>query len=903
MYKLAGHFANHREVEPRFLRWQRALMWSLLVLATIALVPIATRDMPVPMWVGMVILALALMLQSPVQEQPPEDSESDESEPEVAEQVAAETPGALPPVFAELTVSASDLLAAPTIRAPSPPTSTGAIRADRLLREITSALDVDRLYGHQRAALAEFDAGRSVLLCTPPGSGRKLFCDALVLYTLLADAERVLYLCPDSERAAQAEARFQARAEATHWKWNILAVNLTDRAGQLDPSKAQPALVFADPEIVHRTLCGHSERWQTFLSGLGAVIIPDIDRYSGPPAAHLTHIFRRLSRVARRARATEGDLAPRHRAAAATVGEPGEQIRFVTTADPGYRNLARFAERVTGRTATTIGPDRDGAPREPIDCRIVSPDFASSDEHPAKLLADAARRTGYVVDLVGYEDTFTAAEMSSPDPRPGGGEHAAKESPDLVIARLSPATYASLPDMTAHVGRGQGDRSSRRTSVLWQPDRAPLAEHLARERPEVDHPDLRRGRELVVAPDSPMVQRQHLVCTLAETEIDLEELIRSFSRKILAGELAAMRERGHLIEKRDRTLDIDAGAVTPVCTLALASAEDVHAAVDLHTTSDAWQLCERSTGQVIAHLEAERARTAAYPNRILVSRGRRFAVLAQRDQDQLAHRRILAESSDPAMLSTPIRTLVIELIERRKSEASNSAESESRPGETDSPAGAAPGDADDRRQGAIRSLGRAPFLLQHREVAITETVSGVRRFDLRGEVLDATLYEQPITCRYETAATILGFPASDALPGEISLNTLHTVAHGFRQALGAFLCWREEDLDIAPLARTDAPAGERSEAEPAGRSQRRWGTPSIAFVDLHPGAAGFAAAIDLDILRHLATWTLALIRGCPDSCKSGCPRCLHITSCRAPASFYQQTDKAGAEKLLTALLP
>ncbi|MEM9493841.1 MAG: hypothetical protein AAGC55_32135, partial [Myxococcota bacterium] len=360
LFKLAGHFSDYREIEPRFSRWHRGLTATMISLTAVAMLPAAAGYLPVPMWVGATILFGSFIQLGPLRRRPDKSdttdkpAKSDRPGPQDGAQPSSDSAApqlarrSRKPAFAERAEIAAHLLAAPGTATPVAAADTGSagrsaspVRNARLLGDITQALEVDRLYGHQRVALDAFAGGASVVLATPPGSGRKLLCDALVLYTLLAEAERVLYLCRDAARVGAAQQRFDVRAEATHWKWNIAAVNLAAGAGASDPSKSQPALIFAHPEAVHRQLCGASARWRTFLSGLGAVVLPDVHEYSGAAAGHLAQLIRRLGRA---------------------TGRP-QAVRFAATADPGHGNLSSYAARIIGRPMTVIGADRDDAPR------------------------------------------------------------------------------------------------------------------------------------------------------------------------------------------------------------------------------------------------------------------------------------------------------------------------------------------------------------------------------------------------------------------------------------------------------------------------------------------------------------------------------------------------------------
>jgi ATP-dependent helicase YprA (DUF1998 family) len=171
-------------------------------------------------------------------------------------------------------------------------------------------------------------------------------------------------------------------------------------------------------------------------------------------------------------------------------------------------------------------------------------------------------------------------------------------------------------------------------------------------------------------------------------------------------------------------------------------------------------------------------------------------------------------------------------------------------------------------------------------VEVEEEVLGLRRHGPDGLPRDAASYADPIVCRYATRATILGLPRERF--GEVDAATLHALAHLFRETLPAFLHHAEDDLEIARVV-----------LGPGGDDEAR-----LAFVDARPGGVGFADAIDLEVLRHAAKWALALTRRCSGGCgaPAGCPRCLRITACHAPAEEQDLLDKAGAERVLAALL-
>jgi ATP-dependent helicase YprA (DUF1998 family) len=171
---------------------------------------------------------------------------------------------------------------------------------------------------------------------------------------------------------------------------------------------------------------------------------------------------------------------------------------------------------------------------------------------------------------------------------------------------------------------------------------------------------------------------------------------------------------------------------------------------------------------------------------------------------------------------------------------------------------------------------------------VREEVLGFRRFDPDGLVRDTTSYHEPIACSFAARAAVLGLPPASF--GDVDEGSLHALAHLFRTTLPAFLHHGEEDIEIAWL--------------PAFTSGGAETEPSIAFVDAHPGGAGFADAVTLDVLRACVRWSLALVRRCPAGCarRAGCLFCLQIKGCHSEPERALVLDKAGADRVLAVLV-
>lgn len=921
-YKLLGHWTSVEMVEERFVRWQRPLVLGIGALLLLALPAAGAGHLHAALWAGALIFADGLRKNLRTPPKPPEKEE----EPAETKPAAIELPSVRPMIEA-VHRSAGPLALAPSepIAGPAQISPGTELASKRVLEDMLRELGMGAgLYVHQGLACDAFAQRSNVLLTTPPQSGKRTLLDLLVFYTLLVDSETVLYLAPDEAEAARAEERFRARAEAAKWQWNIHAARIAGKSGAVDPGRAQPGLVFADPEALHRDLCGHQDDWTAYLGTLGLVVVPQLDRYHGARGAHLAHLIRRLRRAAGRA------------APALPPSPTGERLRFLATASPLFRDLGRFAERLIGRPFQVLGPEVDGAPRPDGVSYLLPARTASSDLHPAVHALGEALAAGLSAELFGYDEVLAAPDVTRANEimigrgvatrgrsfvdRSDKG-HEALADAQVVVARASAARFAALPLLVSHAGYKVGRVPKAKRAALgkgetvgagaarkdepppeappegeapadgaltdeqlaaanleqkiihfFQPDLEPFAALLVKERPDPSHPDLRHGCTLVVDPSAQHVQAAHLRAALAEAEHTEEALAADFSAALVAETLAALRSgaaESRLVERTRRTIDPATGEARKERTFRLSGSLPPDLAT--RAAGEPARVVDRHTGDVLFAVERERALAAAYPGRVFVRQKKRFAVLPPEEQDGVGSGRIACEREERAITTSKIRAIEVELLERRSGD-------DRRKDERAAPT---------RRVSAPRTLGGAPFSLRHLPVRVREETLGFRRFDPNGLVRDTTLYAEPIACSFTGRAAVLGLPAASF--SEVDAASLHALAHLFRTTLPAFLHHGEEDIEIAWLPSF----GEGDAAEP-----------SIAFVDAHPGGAGFADAITLDVLRACVRWSLALTRRCPGGCtrRAGCLFCLQIRDCHSDPDRMLLLDKPGADRVLSLLV-
>ncbi len=942
IFKLLGHWTSVEYVEARFVRWQGPLVFALAGLAALALPAALAGHFPAPLWVGAAIALDGLRRNLATRTKAPDKPEAEKKEAPPAPRPP------LRPLVEAIHAAQGPLLLPPETPGVEPARiSPGtALRAKRLLDDLSRELGAEKgLYVHQGLACDAFEARKNVLLCTPPLSGKTTTLDLLLFYALLVEAENVLWLAPSAAAARVAEQRVLARAGALRWKWNIHAANIASGAGSVDnggfarlaglrphtpvdPTHASPSLVFADPEGVHRELCGRQQEWSAFLGGLGLVILPDLEEWHGAPGAHLALLLRRLRRASTRV--------------TSRPTEEGERIRFLCTADPAFRDLGQLGERLVGRPMLVLGPEVDGAPRPPIVSYFLPPrPRTPADVHPAVRALGESLAQGFSAELFGYDDVLSRADVARANEwtlgrdvatrgRAFAGERhelsRALAEAEVVVARVRAASYGKTPILAAHVGfraatipearlaaLGAGERVGkaiappkpepkevlpdqpettqspgelqaeaiaqadleRKVLVLWQPDPDPFSALLASERPHFRHPDLELGCALVVDPLAESIQRAHLRAALVEASWSEEELFSDFSRPVVEAELArlesASAEGSRLVRAVQTVLDPETGERRDVPRISAVG--EAHPPLCFDVAAEPARLVDRHTNEILFGVERARMLSAAYPGRIFVYRGGRYVVKPASEQDGLASGRVACEREERWLVTSPIREVFVTPVERRNPELRTS---NPKRGE---------GERDERRAEPLRSLGGAPFLFERRLVEVEERSLGLRRHGPDGKPRDLTLYADPLLHRYATKAAVLVFP--EASFGPLPEGTLHALVHLFRVTLPAFVWCREEDLLVVRAARF-------------GPSE----SPAVAFVDAHPGGVGFSESVTLDVLRVACGFSLAIVDRCPAHCAApeGCPSCLQIPQCHAAPGKETVLDKRGVRELLGKML-
>jgi DEAD/DEAH box helicase domain-containing protein len=202
---------------------------------------------------------------------------------------------------------------------------------------VRSAIGVDRLYAHQRAAWDAAARGEHVVVTTGTASGKTLAFNLPVLDTLAREPKtRALYLYP-TKALAQDQFRTLSSYRVPRLRPAIYDGDTpTEQRWQIRRSSN---VILTNPDMVHVGVLPNHDRWGDVLANLRYVVVDEAHVYRGVFGSHVANVLRRLLRLAR-----------------VYGSEPQFLLASATISNPGELGLSLLGERVT-----VVGDD--AAPR------------------------------------------------------------------------------------------------------------------------------------------------------------------------------------------------------------------------------------------------------------------------------------------------------------------------------------------------------------------------------------------------------------------------------------------------------------------------------------------------------------------------------------------------------------
>lgn len=724
--------------------------------------------------------------------------------------------------------------------------------ADPAVVEAFRRQGAERPWRHQVVAADAAHSGAHVVLATGTASGKSL---AYQLPALTAVREArgprgqrgatVLYLAPTKALAQDQLARLTALD---------LDVRVSTHDGdspreQREWTRAYAEYVLTNPDMLHRSLLPGHDRWATFFRSLRYVVVDECHHYRGVFGAHVSHVLRRLRRVA----ASYG-AHPTFVLASATVAEPETAARRLTgldvvpvTADGSPRgsvSLALWQPPLTEHAGENGAPVRRAASSETAD---LLADLVSSQvrtlafvrsRHGCEQVAMSASAMLADVDpslsgrVAAYRGGYLPEERRTLERALRSGELLGLAATnalelgidvsglDAVLMSGFPGTRAALWQQVGRAGRGAQDA----LGVLIARD-DPLDTYL------VTHPEALLGKPVeatVFDPGNPYVLGPHLCAAAQEiplTTPDLD-LFGPTAAEVVDGLTAAgllrKRPRGWFWTDRRRAADL----------------------VDIRGAGGSTvQLIEGPTGRVVGTVDGARAHSTAHTGAVYVHQGETWLVSRLDLEEHVA----VMERADPAYTTTARETTDIDIVAERAHQ----------------------------RWGDCR--------LSFGDVDVThQVVSFLRRRQPGGEVLGEEPLDLPARSLRTSAVwwtvpdhvvEAAGLATAD-VPG-----SAHAAEHCSIGLLPLFAtCDRWDIGGVSTAVHPDT------------------GVLTVFVYDGHPGGAGFAER-GYHAAREWLAATLETIEAC--ECDDGCPSCVQSPKC---GNQNNPLDKTGAARLLGALL-
>lgn len=708
-----------------------------------------------------------------------------------------------------------------------------------LLQQRLAERGIDRLYRHQVEAIESVRSGAHTVISSGTASGKTLVYQVPVVEQLIEDRKATALLVFPTKALAQDQLRSLTQLRIPE----LSAATFDGDTDRRDRSwiRRHANVVLTNPDMLHVGILPNHVRWADFLLRLRFVVIDEMHVLRGIFGSHVSHVLRRLRRLAGHYRSQ-----PTFIFGSATIGNPKElaerlsglEVTSVTT------DHSAEGERLTALWNPPLDPDWPDRRKSSLtettdlfvdlvenDCHTIA--FTRSRKSTELIYRWAADRLEPPLDsaIAPYRGGYLAQDRRTIERRLFEGELRgvittnALElgidvgSLDAAVLNTFPGTIASFRQQSGRAGRT--NRSS--LAVLVGGEDA-LDQYFMTHPSELfDRPP----EPVVINPENPLLSAAHAGCAAYEKPLDVAD------REILGSNLE---EVGNLL--------VQEGSLSPRQGLLHWSRQERPAPqIDIRTSGGpAYRIVTRHNGELLGTVEQQRAFTQAHPGAVYLHLGDSYLV------KEMDHRnlRIEVERADVGYYTMPKTVKSLDILEVR-----------------------------DHKQ-----VGSLPYYWG--TVLAESSVVGFQRRRVGSrEVLSFEPLDLP-SVRFESQ----GFwytVDEELISGPVAadlLGTLHAAEHTAIAMLPV----------IAICDRWDLGGLSTNYHEHTGR-------PTVFIYEGYPGGAGISPVAYDRARGHLET-TLGALQRCP--CASGCPSCVQSPKC---GNFNDPLSKAGAAALLrTALM-
>ena len=501
------------------------------------------------------------------------------------------------------------------------------------IRKTLKDIGLERLYRHQTEAIEHLRNGSNLVVATETASGKSLIYNVAVIEEILKNHNaRALYLFP-----LKALEQDQLKNLAV-WLKGIgnrkISADIYD--GDTTPYRRKkirekmPAILFTNPDMLHRGILPYHQNWEALLENLSFVILDEVHTYRGIFGSHLNQVIRRLKRLCRLYGSS-----PRFVLLSATISNPRD-----------------FGEKLIEEKIAVVRST--GNPRAGQHFLFLNPE-ESPNFYSAKLFVDClkngfrtivftqARKVTELIHLwvsqlapglkkkiSSYRAGFMPEERRHIEKQLADGSLLGVISTSALemgidIGYLDICLLVGYPGTIINTWQrgGRVGRSGRESMVILVGKPDALDQYFMKNPADLFD---RSFEAAVLDPDNPYVIDAHLPCAAAEMPLTLKD--ETFWPSDLAGHLDKLEKEGHL----NRTAEGE-----PVW---YSAKRNPQLSVNIRSAGETYTIFERETGQAIGTIDGIRAFKECHPGAIYLHRARQYEVdrLILDKKDIVVHR-------------------------------------------------------------------------------------------------------------------------------------------------------------------------------------------------------------------------------------------------------------------------
>ncbi|UCH06310.1 MAG: DEAD/DEAH box helicase, partial [Deltaproteobacteria bacterium] len=184
--------------------------------------------------------------------------------------------------------------------APQSPQYHSTEIVSRTISDALKRLNINKLFTHQMEAIQKISEGKDILVATPTASGKSMVYNLPVIECILTGAgARALYLFPLKALEQDQLKNLNEFVELLP----SMRISSAIYDGDTSPGERErirkriPHILLTNPDMLHRGILSHHEKWAELFSNLAYVVIDEVHTYRGIFGSHLAQILRRLKRI------------------------------------------------------------------------------------------------------------------------------------------------------------------------------------------------------------------------------------------------------------------------------------------------------------------------------------------------------------------------------------------------------------------------------------------------------------------------------------------------------------------------------------------------------------------------------------------------------------------------------